>query len=89
MVKGIVRQLDHLGRVVIPKEMRKTLKIEPGDPLDIYFCDGVICIDACKLQCSICGAREDASELCDVEGIILCDKCARKIREGYTRCVTR
>ena len=33
---GIVRRIDDLGRVVIPKEMRKTLRIKEGDPLEIY-----------------------------------------------------
>ena len=30
---GIVRRIDNLGRVVIPKEIRRTLKIREGDPL--------------------------------------------------------
>ena len=33
---GIVRRIDDLGRVVIPKEIRRTLRIREGDPLDIY-----------------------------------------------------
>lgn len=41
---GIVRRIDELGRVVIPKEIRRTLRIREGDPLQItrtrfdYFC---------------------------------------------------
>lgn len=33
---GIVRRIDDLGRVVIPKEIRRTLRIRVGDPLEIY-----------------------------------------------------
>ena len=33
---GIIRRIDDLGRVVIPKEIRHALKIKEGDPLEIY-----------------------------------------------------
>ena len=33
---GIVRRIDDLGRVVIPKEIRRTLRIREGAPLEIY-----------------------------------------------------
>ena len=33
---GIIRRVDDLGRVVIPKEIRRTLRIREGDPLEIY-----------------------------------------------------
>ena len=33
---GIVRRVDDLGRIVIPKEIRRTLRIKEGDPLEIY-----------------------------------------------------
>ncbi|HHW24936.1 MAG TPA: stage V sporulation T C-terminal domain-containing protein [Bacillota bacterium] len=34
---GIVRRIDDLGRVVIPKEIRRTMRIRDGDPLEIYI----------------------------------------------------
>ncbi len=37
---GIVRRIDDLGRVVIPKEIRRTLRIREGDPMDIYTDSG-------------------------------------------------
>ena len=36
---GIVRRVDDLGRVVIPKEIRRTLRIREGDPLEIFLDD--------------------------------------------------
>ena len=44
---GIVRRVDDLGRIVIPKEIRRTLRIREGDPLQItltsfdLFCSGI------------------------------------------------
>ena len=43
---GIVRRIDDLGRVVIPKEIRRTLRIREGDPLEIFTdSDGEIISD--------------------------------------------
>ena len=39
---GIVRRIDDLGRVVIPKEIRRTANIREGDPLEIFFQDGAV-----------------------------------------------
>ena len=33
---GIVRRIDDLGRIVIPKEIRRSFRIKEGDPLEIY-----------------------------------------------------
>ena len=40
---GIVRRIDDLGRVVIPKELRRNLKIREGDPLEIFTENDMIC----------------------------------------------
>jgi len=37
---GIVRRIDDLGRIVLPKELRRTLRIRENDPLEIYIDDG-------------------------------------------------
>ena len=41
---GIVRRVDDLGRVVIPKEIRRTLRIREGDPLEIYLLEDGGCV---------------------------------------------
>ena len=40
---GIVRRIDDLGRIVIPKEIRRTLKIREGDPLEIFLENDCVC----------------------------------------------
>ena len=40
---GIVRRIDDLGRVVIPKEIRLHLGIKEGDPLELYYDDKGVC----------------------------------------------
>lgn len=40
---GIIRRVDALGRVVIPKEIRRSMKIEENDPLEIYTEKNTIC----------------------------------------------
>ena len=40
---GIIRRVDDLGRVVIPKEIRRTLKIHEGDPLEIFLENNCVC----------------------------------------------
>jgi AbrB family transcriptional regulator (stage V sporulation protein T) len=60
---GIVRRIDDLGRVVIPKEIRRTMRIREGDPLEIYTSrDGEVIFK----KYSLLGGVEDfASQLCE------------------------
>lgn len=47
---GIVRRIDDLGRVVIPKEIRRTLRIREGDPSNTLFIQAVTTIiNVCRL----------------------------------------
>lgn len=42
---GIVRRIDDLGRIVIPREIRKTLNIREGDPLELFITnEGGVCL---------------------------------------------
>lgn len=40
---GMVRRIDDLGRIVVPKEIRHTLRIREGDPLEIYTDGQFVC----------------------------------------------
>ena len=60
---GIVRRIDDLGRVVIPKEIRRTMRIREGDPLEIYTDkDGGVIFKKYSLMG---GLTDFASQLCD------------------------
>lgn len=53
---GIIRRIDDLGRVVIPKEVRRTLGIYEGDPLEIYTDKDCVCFK--KYQADIDELRQ-------------------------------
>ena len=59
---GVIRRIDELGRIVIPKEIRKTLRIREGDPLEIYTENGELIF---KKYSPIANVKEIASGVCD------------------------
>ncbi|MBQ0099287.1 MAG: AbrB/MazE/SpoVT family DNA-binding domain-containing protein [Firmicutes bacterium] len=59
---GVIRRIDELGRIVIPKEIRKTLRIREGDPLEIYTNDGELIF---KKYSPILNIKDIASGVCD------------------------
>ena len=42
---GIVRRLDDLGRIVIPKEIRRSMRLREGDAMEIFLEDNRICLE--------------------------------------------
>ena len=61
---GIVRRIDDLGRVVIPKEIRRTMRIREGDPLEIYTSnDGEVIF---KKYSAINEMSQNASHVADI-----------------------
>ncbi|NLN88434.1 MAG: AbrB/MazE/SpoVT family DNA-binding domain-containing protein [Syntrophomonadaceae bacterium] len=58
---GIVRDVDPLGRVVIPIELRKTMDIQEYDPLEIYTNDNQILLKKYQPACILCGSAENLS----------------------------
>ena len=61
---GIVRRIDDLGRVVIPKEIRRTMRIREGDPLEIYTSsDGEVIF---KKYSAISEMSENAVQVADI-----------------------
>ncbi|MCM3064661.1 MULTISPECIES: stage V sporulation protein T [Bacillus] len=75
---GIVRRIDDLGRVVIPKEIRRTLRIREGDPLEIFVDrDGEVILKKYSPISELGDfAKEYADALFDSLGhaILICDR---------------
>ena len=68
---GIVRRVDDLGRVVIPKEIRRQLKIEESDPLEIFLSgDGEIILKPYRTD-YILRKADDWEELEDPQGKVI------------------
>ena len=59
---GIVRHIDELGRVVVPKELRRKLGIANTDPVEIYVEDDKIILKKYIPVCHFCGSTEDLTE---------------------------
>ncbi len=73
---GIVRQLDGLGRIVIPMELRRTLGIAEGDGMEIFVDGDKIVLKKYNPGCTLCGNLEDIEYL---SGKPICRTCVSKI----------
>ena len=56
---GIVRKVDDLGRVVLPKELRKVLSIEERNPLEIFIDGDSIILKKYEPHCIFCSSAAD------------------------------
>ncbi len=75
---GIVRKLDELGRLVLPKELRKTLQIQSGDPVEIYVEEDRVILRKYQPVCIFCGSAEDLTDFGDKK---VCKTCIEAMKE--------
>lgn len=73
---GMVRHVDELGRVVIPKEIRNKLDIKEKDPIEIYVEGYSIILKKFESNCIFCG---NGKNLIDYRDKLICNKCLNKI----------
>ena len=66
---GIIRKVDELGRVVIPKEIRELLEIMEGTPMEVFVEDSKIIFKKYETNCFFCSSSKK----------LICSKCAEKI----------
>ena len=76
---GIIRPVDKMGRVVIPKEIRERLKIENDkDSFEIYTDGDLVILKKYQASCVFCGSLEDSIPY---NGYTVCNKCIEKLNE--------
>ena len=76
---GMVRNLDQLGRLVIPKETRKVFDINEGDPVEIFTDGDKIILKKYNPGCHCCGSMDHLTE---VLGLKICPKCLKEFEKA-------
>ena len=74
---GMVRRVDELGRIVIPKEIRNKLEIYEKDPIEIYVDGHSIVLKKFEENCIFCGATKN---LVTYKNKLLCNKCLENLK---------
>lgn len=75
-LSGIVRKVDPLGRIVIPREIRTVLDINEGDSLEILQENNNVVLRKYYVACVFCGSREGISKF---NGVGVCEECRKKL----------
>lgn len=73
---GMIRHIDELGRIVIPKEMRRKMDIESGDPVEIFVEGDRILLAKYNPTCIFCGSTEDVELFKDKK---ICRACKKEL----------
>lgn len=76
-ISGIVRSIDELGRIVVPKEIRRRLDINCGDPVEILVENDRIILTKHSSCCIFCQSDKD---LMSFEGKKICKACVDLIK---------
>lgn len=82
---GIVRRVDELGRIVIPKELRDTLGIKERDKMEIYVDGDMIILRKYAPGCAFCGETRNVRY---IHGTAVCGNCAGNMQMLYRTAAT-
>ena len=73
---GVIRNLDELGRIVIPMELRNKFKLKVKDPIEIFVDGNSIVLKKYESNCIFCGSSK---KFLVFEEKMICEKCAANI----------
>ena len=74
---GIVRQMDSLGRIVLPIELRRTLDIAQKDSLEIFVEGNQIILKKYEPTCIFC---ENSRDIVSFKGMNVCPACLKELK---------
>lgn len=75
---GVVRKVDQLGRIVLPKSLRKRYQMNEGDPVEILVQGDHIILERYRPKCVFCGSMEQISEFKDRS---ICTQCLHEMNQ--------
>jgi transcriptional pleiotropic regulator of transition state genes len=76
---GVVRKVEHLGRISLPSGLRRKLNFAKGDLVEVYIEDGMLVIKKHTPSCVFCQSVE---RLVEFEDRYICGKCVAKLAKG-------
>ena len=76
---GFVRQVDQLGRVVVPKHIRSERDMNPGKDVELWLEDDSIVFERYYDNCIFCGSRVDINTF---KGKHICGECQKELTTG-------
>jgi len=79
MKAAIVRKIDGVGRLVLPKEVRTSLNIKNDDELEIFLDEDKIILRKRKIACEYC---DRVTDVFNFEGHSVCHKCLERMVEA-------
>ncbi len=77
---GIVRKVDDLGRIVLPKETRKILDIKEKDSVEIFIDDNKIILAKYEPACILCSGTDN---IVYFNGKRVCSSCIEKMKNNF------
>ena len=77
---GMIRQIDELGRITLPIELRRTLDIEEHDSIEISMEDDAIVLRKYEPSCTFCGGTRDLRSL---RGKNVCRSCREALQDPF------
>jgi transcriptional pleiotropic regulator of transition state genes len=76
---GVVRKVDQLGRIVLPKSLRKRYQMNEGDPIEILVQGDHIILERYRPKCVFCSSVDEVSEFKEK---YVCGVCSKEL-DGF------